>query len=187
MSEDNKNAQDNIKPVDDVKTNVKNTEIKLYIETPSTIILRKKSDVDININRLNFPTTNPFSKEKIDHIELRDIAVIFNNSIMLSKVMKYYLYELERTNINFYKENMNDKNIKVLLPGREIIEMPHAKLIYLVNVNIIDICLKLLHKFLNSMTIEQVSSAIKILNEFQNNLCQTAYLKRKHPRFSIWK
>jgi hypothetical protein len=162
-------------------------KFKLYIETPSTIILREKSDVDININRLNLSTTNPFSKEKIDHIELRDIAIIFNNSTMIPNVMKYYLYELERSNINFYKENMDDKNIKVLLPGREIIEMPHEKLIYLVNVNIIDICLKLLHKFQNFLTIEQLDSALEMLNKFQSKLFQTSYLKRKHPRFSIWK
>jgi hypothetical protein len=181
---------ENYTVIDNVATDNVSEEqnkFKLYIETPSTIILREKRDVDININRLNLSTTNTFSKEKIDHIELRDIAIIFNNSTMISKVMKYYLYELESSNINFYKENMDDKNIKVLLPGREIIEMPHSKLIHLINVNIIDICLKLLHKFQNSMTIEQVASAIKILNEFQNNLYQTPYLKRKHPRFSIWK
>ncbi len=165
----------------------KNDKFQLYIETPSTIILREKDDVDVNINRLIFRTTNPFSKEDIDHIELRDIAVIFNNSRMLPNVMKYYIYELNRSNINFYKENIDDKNIKVLLPGREITEMSHTKLLYLVNVNIIDICLKLLHKFQNSMTIEQLDSAMITLNDFQSNLCQTPYLKKKHPRFSIWK
>ena len=164
-----------------------NEKFQLYIETPSTIILREKDDEDVNINRLNFRTTNPFSKEDIDHIELRDIAIIFNNSNEIPKVMKYYLYELERSNINFYKENIDDKTIKVLLPGREITEMPHTKLLYLLNVNIIDICLKLLHKFHNSMTIEQLDAAMLKLNEFQHTLCQTPYLKKKHPRFSIWK
>ena len=65
--------------------------------------------------------------------------------------------------------------------------MPHTKLLYLLNVNIIDICLKLLHKFHNSMTIEQLDAAMLKLNEFQHTLCQTPYLKKKHPRFSIWK
>lgn len=170
-----------------VETNHKtNDNLKIYIETPSTIVIRNKN-VNKNINNLHSNLINPFSKENINEIELRDIAIIFNSADMLSDVMKYYVYELESFNVNFYKENETDKTIKVLLPDREIVDMPHSKFLYMVNVNFIDLCLKLLHRFHNSLTLEQLFSAMRVLNEFENNLNQTVYLKKKQNKFSIWK
>ena len=168
----------------------KTVDLKIYIETPSTIVVRKKSDKKSdtkNVNNLHSSLINPFSREDIDEIELRDVAIIFNSADMLSDVMKYYVYDLESCNVNFYKENENDKTIKVLLPGRDIVDIPHSKFLYMVKVNFIELCLKLLHRFHDVLTVEQLSSAMKVLNEYEDNLNQTSYLKKKHKKFSIWK
>jgi hypothetical protein len=183
-----------IDKVQDKPEENKTVDLKIYVETPSTIVVRKKSDKGNdtkngtkNVNNLHSSLINPFSKENIDEIELRDIAIIFNSADMLSDVMKYYVYDLESCNVNFYKENENDKTIKVLLPGREIVDILHSKFLYMVNVNFIELCLKLLHRFHDVLTVEQLYSAMKVLNEYEDNLSQTTYLKKKHKKFSIWK
>ena len=190
MAEDIQIQEQNQEQKQEQKPEDKTDNLKIYIETPSTIVVRKKSERTTytnNVNNLHSSLINPFSREDIDEIELRDIAIIFNSADMLSDVMKYYVYDLESCNVNFYKENENDKTIKVLLPGREIVDILHSKFLYMVNVNFIELCLKLLHRFHKSLTVEQLYSAMKVLNEYEDNLNQTTYLKKKHKKFSIWK
>lgn len=188
--DNNKTSKDRKDDRKDDRKTYNNENLKIYIETPSTIVVRNNNDgknVNKLHNNLHSSLINPFSREDIDEIELRDIAIIFNSADILSDVMKYYVYDLKSFNVNFYKENENDKTIKVLLPGREIIDMPHSKFLYMVNVNFIDLCLKLLHRFHKSLTVEQLSSAMQVLNEYENNLNQTSYLRKKHKKYSIWK
>ena len=194
MAESIQNQELNQEQTPEDKTETHIVDLKIYVETPSTIVVRKKSDngndtknVNKNVNNLHSSLINPFSREDIDEIELRDVAIIFNSADMLSDVMKYYVYDLESCNVNFYKENENDKTIKVLLPGRDIVDIPHSKFLYMVKVNFIELCLKLLHRFHDVLTVEQLSSAMRVLNEYEDNLSQTSYLKKKHKKFSIWK
>jgi hypothetical protein len=158
--------------------------IKLYVETPSTIMVRETDMYIENINRLTLKLTNPFKKEDISYITLRDVALIFNNAELLPTMMKYYLYEVENNNINFYKENEDDVMIKVLIAKGKIIEMTHTKFLDMMNVNIAKHCLSLLSKYHKQMTIIQLESALITLKEYKKTL-KSNYLKSQLPCYSI--
>ena len=137
-----------------------------------------------NINRLTLKSTNPFKKEDISYITLRDVALIFNNAELLPTMMKYYLYEVENNNINFYKQNEDDVMIKVLIAKGKIIEMTHTKFLDMMNVNIAKHCLSLLSKYHKQMTIIQLESALITLKEYKKTL-KSNYLKSQLPCYSI--
>jgi len=158
--------------------------IKLYVETPSTIMVRETDMYIENINRLTLKSTNPFKKEDISYITLRDVALIFNNAELLPTMMKYYLYEVENNNINFYKQNEDDVMIKVLIAKGKIIEMTHTKFLDMMNVNIAKHCLSLLSKYHKQMTIIQLESALITLKEYKKTL-KSNYLKSQLPCYSI--
>ena len=167
------------------KTYKTENNIKLYIETPTTIMVREDNVYIENINRLNLKSTNPFRKEDTSYITLRDVALIFSNAELLPNMMKYFLYEVENNNINFYKENENDKMIKVLMAKGKIIEMTHSKFLNMMNINIAQHCLSLLSKYHKKMTIIQLESALMKLKEYKKTLKQTNYLKSQLPCYSV--
>ena len=117
---------------------------------------------------------------------LRDFALIFTDAVRLQALMQYFLYEVRQENINFYKENENDKMIKVLVSRGNIKEIPHNKFLHAMNVNIIKHCLWLLSKYHRRITTIQLDCAMRTLNEFRKTLKQTDYLRQNLPKYSVF-
>jgi hypothetical protein len=165
-----------------------NSNVSVYIESPSVIVLHDDENKPIeNINRLEKDTTRTFGKEDLRCIGIRDVALIFNDAKTLPVLMKYYMYELNSNNINFYKENINDKFVSVLIGPGKISKYEHHKFIHMVHVNILKHCVYILTMYSDDMTIVQLSKAMRVLDEFRKSLKQTEYLQKTVPCNAVFK
>ena len=76
----------------------------------------------INNYNYNFDT-NPFGLESIEHITLKDFKYIFADSSKLMNKLCEYVFLQNKSNMSFFKHNLNKQIISFLTKNMEIKRM----------------------------------------------------------------
>lgn len=131
-------------------------------------------NVDASINKIvnnnyNF-NIQPFGLETIEHITLKDFKNIFSDSSKLMNKLCDYVFLQNKSNISFYKHNLNKQIISFLSKNMEIKNIDEKGFIIQFTQLLEDTCILLFYQYKEQLTEQELIKYMKRLVEYQDTI-----------------
>lgn len=141
----------------------------------------ENSNVNVDASVKNNITNNfnysfnvqPFGLESLEHITLKDFKYIFSDSSKLMNKLCEYVFLQNKSNMSFYKHNLNQKIISFLSKNMEIKRINEKDFIVQFTRLLEDTCILLFYQHKEQLTEQELIKYMKRLVEYQDTiLCE---------------